>query len=62
VADLQVCWQEIPGGHVAGVLTTQRVMILSSKLEILSSNTAKADHGFPPISLNGCNFSSVSFT
>ncbi|MCO5598491.1 hypothetical protein L7F22_052588 [Adiantum nelumboides] len=40
---LQVSWQEIPSGHVAGVLTTTRVMILSAKLEVLACCSSKFD-------------------
>lgn len=45
---LQVCWQETPSGHVAGVLTSLRVMILSAKLEVLASFSTRSDNGFPP--------------
>ncbi|KAI5057844.1 hypothetical protein GOP47_0027859 [Adiantum capillus-veneris] len=44
---LQVSWQAIPSGLVAGVLTTSRVMILSSKLEVLACCSTKFDNGFP---------------
>ncbi|KAH7331173.1 hypothetical protein KP509_20G018600 [Ceratopteris richardii] len=46
-AVLQVSWQAIPSGYVAGVLTTSRVMILSSKLEILACSSTNFDNGFP---------------
>ncbi|KAE9466877.1 hypothetical protein C3L33_01227, partial [Rhododendron williamsianum] len=42
---LQVCWQETLRGYVAGVLTTQRVLILSADLDILASSSTKFDKG-----------------
>lgn len=51
VADAsQVQWQETLSGQVAGVLTTQRVLIASASLSILASTSATADKGYPPIS------------
>ncbi|KAG0492789.1 hypothetical protein HPP92_006187 [Vanilla planifolia] len=47
---IQVRWQETPRGHVAGVLTSLRVLICSSDLEILSSSSSKFDRGHPSIS------------
>ncbi|XP_058228445.1 uncharacterized protein LOC131336574 isoform X2 [Rhododendron vialii] len=44
---LQVCWQETLRGYVAGVLTTQRVLILSADLDILASSSTKFDKGLP---------------
>ncbi|XP_021908379.1 uncharacterized protein LOC110822542 [Carica papaya] len=44
---LQVHWQETLRGYVAGVLTTQRVLIASADLEILASSSVKFDRGLP---------------
>lgn len=44
---IEVCWQETPRGHVAGILTSNRVLICSSDLEILSSSATKFDGGLP---------------
>lgn len=44
---LQVHWQETLRGHVAGVLTTHRVLIVSADLEILATTTSKFDRGLP---------------
>lgn len=44
---LQVHWQETLKGHVAGILTTQRVLIVSADLEILASSSTKFDRGLP---------------
>ncbi|XP_057955522.1 uncharacterized protein LOC131149253 [Malania oleifera] len=44
---LQVHWQETLRGYVAGVLTTQRVLIVSADLDILASSTRKFDKGVP---------------
>ncbi|XP_019431580.1 PREDICTED: uncharacterized protein LOC109338738 isoform X3 [Lupinus angustifolius] len=44
---LQVHWQETPRGYVAGVLTTHRVLIVSSELDILAGTSTKLDKGFP---------------
>lgn len=44
---LQVNWQETIRGHVAGILTTQRVMIASADLDILSCSSTKFDKGLP---------------
>uniref|UniRef100_A0A7N0UDG6 Transducin/WD40 repeat-like superfamily protein n=1 Tax=Kalanchoe fedtschenkoi TaxID=63787 RepID=A0A7N0UDG6_KALFE len=44
---LQVHWQETLRGHVAGVLTTHRVMIVSADLDILASSCTKFDKGLP---------------
>ncbi|KAK9285531.1 hypothetical protein L1049_024726 [Liquidambar formosana] len=47
---LQVHWQETLRGYVAGVLTTQRVLIVSADLEILACSSTKFDKGHPSIS------------
>ncbi|GAB4847006.1 hypothetical protein Ancab_026018 [Ancistrocladus abbreviatus] len=39
---LQVHWQETLRGHVAGILTTQRVLMVSADLEILASSMTKS--------------------
>ncbi|CAL5367021.1 unnamed protein product [Camellia sinensis] len=39
---LQVHWQETLRGYVAGVLTTQRVLIVSADLDILASSSTKS--------------------
>ncbi|XP_064984198.1 uncharacterized protein LOC135624480 [Musa acuminata AAA Group] len=44
---IQVHWQATLRGHVAGILTSHRVLIASSDLDILSSSSAKFDKGFP---------------
>ncbi|XP_052197931.1 uncharacterized protein LOC127804887 [Diospyros lotus] len=44
---LQVHWQETLRGYVAGILTTQRVLIVSADLDILSSSSTKFDKGLP---------------
>lgn len=44
---LQVHWQETLRGLVAGVLTTQRVLMISADLDILASSYAKIDKGIP---------------
>ncbi|KAK8937905.1 hypothetical protein KSP40_PGU003515 [Platanthera guangdongensis] len=44
---IEVRWQETPRGHVAGILTSNRVLICSSDLEILSSSATKFDGGLP---------------
>ncbi|XP_072994208.1 uncharacterized protein [Typha latifolia] len=46
-AVLQVHWQETLRGHVAGILTSQRVLIASADLDILSSSSTKFDRGLP---------------
>ncbi|KAH9621979.1 hypothetical protein KSS87_010217 [Heliosperma pusillum] len=51
---LQVHWQETVRGNVAGILTTQRVIIASADLEILASSVTKFDRGIPPISFYLC--------
>ncbi|KAH7511543.1 hypothetical protein JRO89_XSUnG0192200 [Xanthoceras sorbifolium] len=48
---LQVHWQETQRGYVAGVLTTQRVLMVSADLDILGSSSSKFDKGLPSISL-----------
>lgn len=48
---LQVHWQETLRGFVAGVLTTERVLMVSADLDILASSYAKFDKGIPSISL-----------
>ncbi|EPS67380.1 hypothetical protein M569_07395, partial [Genlisea aurea] len=45
---LQVQWQETLRGFVAGILTTQRVIIATEDLDILASTSAKFDKGLPP--------------
>ncbi|KAM1529455.1 hypothetical protein ACFX1Z_018663 [Malus domestica] len=47
---LQVHWQETHRGYVAGILTTQRVLIVSADLDILAGSSAKFDRGLPSIS------------
>ncbi|KAF9622667.1 hypothetical protein IFM89_032588 [Coptis chinensis] len=47
---LQVHWQETLRGHVAGILTTHRVMIVSADLDVLASSFTKFDKGLPSIS------------
>lgn len=47
---LEVQWQETLSGQVAGILTTQRVLIASANLSIIASTSATADRGYPPIS------------
>ncbi|KAM7520509.1 hypothetical protein LguiB_019471 [Lonicera macranthoides] len=44
---LQVHWQETLRGCVAGVLTTQRVLIISADLDIVASSSTKFDRGLP---------------
>ncbi|XP_050206806.1 uncharacterized protein LOC126656312 isoform X2 [Mercurialis annua] len=44
---LQVHWQETARGYVAGVLTTQRVLMISADLDILASSSTKFDKGLP---------------
>jgi hypothetical protein len=48
----QVHWQETLRGHVAGILTTQRVLIVSAALDILAGTSTNFDKGLPPISLD----------
>ncbi|KAI5439231.1 hypothetical protein KIW84_024858 [Lathyrus oleraceus] len=45
---LQVHWQETLRGQVAGVLTTQRVLIVSAALDILAGTSTNFDKGLPP--------------
>ncbi|XP_024640884.1 uncharacterized protein [Medicago truncatula] len=45
---LQVHWQETLRGHVAGILTTLRVLIVSDTLDILASTSTNFDKGLPP--------------
>lgn len=47
----QVNWQETQRGYVAGILTTQRVLMVSADLDILASSSTKFDKGLPSISL-----------
>lgn len=44
---LQVHWQETLRGFVAGILTTQRVLIVSADLDILANSSTKFDRGLP---------------
>lgn len=44
---LQVHWQETLRGYVAGILTTQRVLIVSADLDVLASSSMKFDKGLP---------------
>lgn len=46
----QVHWQETLRGYVAGILTTQRVLIVSADLDILAGSSARFDKGLPSIS------------
>lgn len=48
----QIHWQETLRGHVAGILTSHRVLIVSADLDILSSGSTKIDKGLPAISFN----------
>ncbi|XP_047964874.1 uncharacterized protein LOC125209315 [Salvia hispanica] len=45
---LQVQWQETLRGFVAGILTTQRVLIVTADLDVLASSSTKFDKGLPP--------------
>lgn len=45
---VQVQWQETLRGFVAGILTTQRVLIVTVDLDVLASTSAKFDKGLPP--------------
>ncbi|KAK2967551.1 hypothetical protein RJ640_030422 [Escallonia rubra] len=47
---LEAHWQETLRGSVAGILTTQRVLIVSADLDILASSSTKFDKGLPSIS------------
>ncbi|KAE8735863.1 hypothetical protein F3Y22_tig00000329pilonHSYRG00242 [Hibiscus syriacus] len=42
---LQVHWQQTLRGYAAGVLTTQRVLIVSADIDVLASNSSKFDKG-----------------
>lgn len=44
---LQVQWQETLRGYVAGMLTTERVLIVSADLDIIASSSTKFDKGLP---------------
>lgn len=44
---LQIQWQETLRGSVAGILTTQRVLIVSADLDVLSKSSTKFDKGLP---------------
>jgi len=48
--NVQVQWQETPRGYVAGILTTQRVLMVSADFDILASSSTKYDRGLPSIS------------
>ncbi|PNY03881.1 vascular protein [Trifolium pratense] len=52
IIDNEVHWQETLRGHVAGILTTQRVLIVSATLDILAGTSTNFDKGLPPISLD----------
>lgn len=56
----QVHWQETLRGYVAGILTTQRVLIVSADLDILARSSTKFDKGLPSIS-SDATFSSPFF-
>ncbi|KAL0350635.1 UNVERIFIED_CONTAM: hypothetical protein Sradi_4212700 [Sesamum radiatum] len=56
---LQVQWQETLRGFVAGILTTQRVLIVTADLDILASSSAKFDKGLPSISFVASSLSPV---
>ncbi|KAL8473143.1 hypothetical protein ACS0TY_030106 [Phlomoides rotata] len=45
---LQVQWQETLRGFVAGILTTQRVLLVTADLDVLASSSSKYDKGLPP--------------
>nr|KYP66656.1 hypothetical protein KK1_012959 [Cajanus cajan] len=55
---LQVYWQETKRGFVAGILTTQRVLIVSAAFDILAGTSSNFDNGLPSISLT-IKFTSV---
>ncbi|KAF6150785.1 hypothetical protein GIB67_020868 [Kingdonia uniflora] len=44
---LQIHWQETLRGHVAGILTSHRVLIASADLEMLASTSTRFDNGLP---------------
>ncbi|KAF6155820.1 hypothetical protein GIB67_039151 [Kingdonia uniflora] len=44
---LQIHWQETLRGHVAGILTSHRVLIASAELEMLASTSTRFDNGLP---------------
>lgn len=44
---LRIHWQETLRGYVAGILTTQRVLIVSADLDILARTATKYDKGLP---------------
>ncbi|XP_020216211.1 uncharacterized protein LOC109799955 isoform X2 [Cajanus cajan] len=44
---LQVYWQETKRGFVAGILTTQRVLIVSAAFDILAGTSSNFDNGLP---------------
>ncbi|XP_061341114.1 uncharacterized protein LOC133287491 isoform X2 [Gastrolobium bilobum] len=44
---LQVHWQETLRGQVAGILTTERVLIVSAALDILAGTSTNFDKGLP---------------
>lgn len=48
----QVYWQETLRGHVAGILTTQRVLIVSAAFDILAGTSTNFDKGLPSISFD----------
>lgn len=49
---MQVRWQETLRGHVAGIVTSHRVLIASANLDVLSSSSSKFDKGLPSISFS----------
>lgn len=48
----QVYWQETLRGQVAGILTTHRVLIVSTALDILAGTSRNFDKGLPSISFD----------
>ncbi|KAI5409750.1 hypothetical protein KIW84_055271 [Lathyrus oleraceus] len=44
---IQVHWQETLRGYVAGILTTQRALIVSALLDLLAGTSIKFDKGLP---------------
>ncbi|GBG72188.1 hypothetical protein CBR_g11121 [Chara braunii] len=45
---LQVSWQETSKGHVAGIVSTMRVLIVSASLEVIAETSTPLDVGYPP--------------
>ncbi|GBG58839.1 hypothetical protein CBR_g239 [Chara braunii] len=46
---VQVSWQDtINKGHVAGIVTTMRVLIVSASLQVIAETSTPLDGGYPP--------------